>query len=112
IKYPYDWNVESEGFGLDIYKNGTEFKFAYEDRTPLVVLSSNKEKQLKQGWKVYRETPTYVTLTKNYYNQQLIKIISTRKYMSGSLVYEVNTNSEASEWDLLIIDKITPGKGI
>ncbi len=112
IKYPYDWFVESEAFSLDIYKNGTEFIFTYEDRYPIEVISSNRRELLRQGWKVYRETSTKITLTKKYYDQQLTKIISTRKLKGGSLVYKVNTNSEASEWNLLIIDKIIPGTGI
>lgn len=112
IKYPYDWNIESEAFTLDIYKNGTDFKFTYEDKTPLEVLSFSKDQLLNQGWKIYRETATYMTFTKKYYNKQLTKIISTRKLIGGCLVYTVNTSSDASEWNLMIIDKMTPGKGI
>lgn len=113
IKYPHDWNIESQAFSLDIYKNGTEFIFEYESaKTPQDIISFNKSVELKRGWSVYREAPTYITFTKKNYDKQLIKIISTRKLPGGCLVYTVNTDSKASEWNLLIIDKMTPGKGI
>lgn len=112
IKFPGSWTLVTEKSYLEIYNNGTDFIYSYEDKTPEDIISSAKELYLPQGWKLARATSEHLKFTKSSGTDQLIKIISVKKFRKGSLVYTVNTLAGAPELDLLICDKILPGPGI
>lgn len=112
IKYPHDWIVDQEGSILDIFKNGTSFVFSYESRTPGEIFDTEKEQHLRKDWKVTYETGTYLRMSRKFEGNETVRIISVRKLSGGSLKFAVESQPWAPEWNMMIVDKITPEPGI
>lgn len=112
IKFPQDWKVSLEGSVLDIFKNGTDFVFSYESRTAREVLDTEKRQYLSKEFKITYETKTYLKMSRKYEGQEVVRIISIRQLPGGCLVYSVESQPWASEWNMMIVDKITPEPGI
>lgn len=112
IKFPHDWIINQEGSILDIFKNGTGFTFSYESRTAEEIFHTEKERHLGNDWKVTSETGTYLRMSRKFEGKETVRIISVRRLSGGCLIFAVESQPWASEWNTMIIDKITPGPGI
>lgn len=112
IKFPHDWKINQEGSTLDIFKNGTSLVFSYESRSPREIFDTEKEQHLRKQWKVTRETGTYLRMSRKVNGYEVVRIVSVRKLRGGCLIFAVESQPWASEWNMMIIDKITPGSGI
>jgi len=105
-----DWESVSEGSALIIESpEETEFELTYDNRDLATVMKLKKELLLSEGWTLESETNTSLRMTKsNIYVSSLpfTYIYSARKAGSGNIIYSVETNSEAMEQDLAVVDKI------
>lgn len=111
IKFPNDWKINQKDSVLDIYSNGTNVIFSYETGTPQEILHRHKEQLLEKDWKVY-ETETFLKMSGEYQGNEIVRIVSLRKLAEGCLVFVVKSQAGASDWNMMIVDKITPGPGI
>ncbi len=105
-----DWESVSEGSALIVESpEETYFELTYDNRDLATIMKLKKDLLLSEGWKLESETAASFRMTKeNIYVSSLpyTYIFSAHKAGSGNIVYSVETNAEAMEQDLAVVEKI------
>ncbi|WP_418790517.1 copper amine oxidase N-terminal domain-containing protein [Phosphitispora sp. TUW77] len=105
-----DWESVCEGSSLIIESpEETEFELTYDNRDMATIMKLKKDLLTSEGWNLESETNTSFRMTKeNIYinSNRYIYIFSVQKAGAGNIVYSVETNLEALDQDLAVVNKI------